>query len=566
MSNAPTYMPLIRRHQASGRATPPKDDESDESSAGAYAPANTPAATPFDDGFTTAKVWMLRLLGLVYCVAFLGARWQNIALLGADGLAPAVRYVDHLKAQNAGGSALDGFLQHPMIWWWVPPTDANMETLHLAGALLGAAVALGLCSGAAMLVLWLLYFSVVTMAEGSSFYQYGWESQLLETGVIAAFLCGPSRRRPPSFAILLLMRWLCFRISIGAGLIKIRGGSCWEAHTCLHYHFETQPIPSPTSFVFHFLPKPLLSRAVDLDLFVQLYSSWLVLVPGGHVSLRALRRLGGFLQAGFMMNIMLSGNYGFLNHLTVVPALACLDDACWPKWMRVAPDTTPRRTHWAWGAPRALANLVLLGAVAWLSWPVVANLLQLGGRHQAMNASFGAFRLVNTYGAFGSVGHERYEPIVALSHDGKVWHEVDFPCKPGDLHRRPCLCAPYHYRLDWNIWFLGFKPHGQMLRQREGWLVPFVAKLLRADGGALSLLAAGAADGPAFRSSPDGKARAPTYAKVDMYHYEMAAPLWEIVGAYWRGERPAWWRRTYEEPLVPVVRLDEGGELVRAGP
>ena len=88
---------------------------------------NAPAATPFDDGFTTAKVWMLRLLGLVYCVAFLGARWQNIALLGADGLAPAVRYVDHLKAQNAGGSALDGFLQHPMIWWWVPPTDANME-------------------------------------------------------------------------------------------------------------------------------------------------------------------------------------------------------------------------------------------------------------------------------------------------------------------------------------------------------------------------------------------------------------------------------------------------------
>ena len=164
------------------------------------------------------------------------------------------------------------------------------------------------------------------------------------------------------------------------------------------------------------------------------------------------------------------------------------------------------------------------------------------------------------------MGEARYEPIVSVSHDGATWHELEFPCKPGNLTRRPCFCAPYHYRLDWNIWFLGFKPHGQMLRQREGWLVPFVAKLLRADAGALSLLAAGAADGPAFRSSPDGKARAPTYAKVDMYHYEMAAPLWEIVWEYWRGERPAWWRRTYEEPLVPVVRLDEGGELVRAGP
>ncbi|EOD31500.1 hypothetical protein EMIHUDRAFT_231911 [Emiliania huxleyi CCMP1516] len=77
-----------------------------------------------------------------------------------------------------------------------------------------------------------------------------------------------------------------------------------------------------------------------------------------------------------------------------------------------------------------------------------------GGR-QAMNASFGAFKLVNTYGAFGSVGEARYEPI------------VEFPCKPGAVTRRPCFCAPYHYRLDWNIWFLGFKPHQSMLQRRE---------------------------------------------------------------------------------------------------
>ena len=31
-----------------------------------------------------------------------------------------------------------------------------------------------------------------------------------------------------------------------------------------------------------------------------------------------------------MVNIMLSGNFSFLNHITIVPALACLDDACWP--------------------------------------------------------------------------------------------------------------------------------------------------------------------------------------------------------------------------------------------
>ena len=110
----------------------------------------------------------------------------------------------------------------------------------------------------------------------------------------------------------------------GAGLIKLRGGSCWQAKTCLHYHFETQPIPSPLSFLFHFLPKPVLSRAVDLDLFVQYYTSFLVLLPGLWAPLRWLRRIGGFIQSAFMINIAISGNLGFLNHLTIVPALAAL--------------------------------------------------------------------------------------------------------------------------------------------------------------------------------------------------------------------------------------------------
>ena len=34
----------------------------------------------------------------------------------------------------------------------------------------------------------------------------------------------------------------------------------------------------------------------------------------------------------------ISGNLSFLNHMTIIPALACLDDACWTPWRsRVAP-------------------------------------------------------------------------------------------------------------------------------------------------------------------------------------------------------------------------------------
>ena len=59
--------------------------------------------------------------------------------------------------------------------------------------------------------------------------------------------------------------------------------------------------------------------------------------------------------------------------------------------------------------------------IAYLSIPVVNNLLQRGGSRQVMNTSFGAFRLVNTYGAFGNVGQARYEAVVSVTHDGQTW-------------------------------------------------------------------------------------------------------------------------------------------------
>src|SRR3712207_7043515 len=52
--------------------------------------------------------------------------------------------------------------------------------------------------------------------------------------------------------------------------------------------------------------------------------------------------------------------------------------------------------------------VVVLGA------PVVVNLLS---PNQAMNASFDPFRLVNTYGAFGSVSRVRDEVVIERSEE-----------------------------------------------------------------------------------------------------------------------------------------------------
>lgn len=67
--------------------------------------------------------------------------------------------------------------------------------------------------------------------------------------------------------------------------------------------------------------------------------------------------------------------------------------------------------------------------------------------------------------ALPSVTKERTEVIfqgtrnstIIPDEDGGIWEEYQFKCKPGDPKRRPCVISPYHYRLDWLLWFAAFQ-------------------------------------------------------------------------------------------------------------
>src|SRR3954454_8379330 len=124
-------------------------------------------------------------------------------------------------------------------------------------------------------------------------------------------------------------------------------------------------------------------------------------------------------------------------------------------------------------------------AIALLSVNPIANMLS---SHQVMNRSFDPLHLVNTYGAFGSVSKVRHEVIIEGTRGDatstRSFRAYEFKCKPGDVQRRPCLISPYHYRLDWQMWFAGLSDISQ-----QPWLLRFVYKLLRAEPVVRSLLA-----------------------------------------------------------------------------
>src|SRR5690606_6210144 len=86
-----------------------------------------------------------------------------------------------------------------------------------------------------------------------------------------------------------LLRWLAFRVMFGAGLIKLRGDACWDELTCLLFHYETQPLPSPLSWALHHAPPWVHTLGVVVNHVVELVVPFFLFGP------RRLRYAGGAL-------------------------------------------------------------------------------------------------------------------------------------------------------------------------------------------------------------------------------------------------------------------------------
>jgi len=465
---------------------------------------------------------ILRLLGLVYAVAFLAAANQALPLIGADGLLPAAAFLGRVR--EALGSSGAGFARLPSVFWFAH-SDGVLLAAAWTGFALSCAVAAGYANALMLAALWALYLSFVHV--GQDWYGYGWEFQLLETGFLAIFLCPlldprPLPGREPPAAVIWMFRWLIFRIMLGAGLIKIRGDSCWRDLSALFYYFETQPIPNALSRWFHFLPRWELEEGVVLNHVAELAAPWFVFGP------RRARHVAGAAIVLFQAVLILSGNLSFLNWLTIIPALACFDDSLWARILpgRLAAAGERMRAAARPCRPMAVAAWALAATVAVLSLRPVANLFS---PNQVMNASFDPLELVNTYGAFGSVGRERMNVVFegtdsAVPDEMAAWKPYPYRGLPVDPAARPPQVAPYQLRLDWQMWFAAMASP-----DRYPWTLHLVWKLLQNDPGSLGLFAANP-----FPGKP------PRYVRAVLYRYAFADPV-NRAGMWWTRERLGLW-------------------------
>ncbi|MFJ3904983.1 lipase maturation factor family protein [Streptomyces sp. NPDC090025] len=470
--------------------------------------------------FTAPDQWLSRIVfqrGLagLYTVAFLSAALQFRALIGARGMLPVPDHLRRVPARRA--PSLFRLHYSDRFFAGVAWGGAGLALALAAGA--GDAVPLPV-SMLLWLVLWGLYLSIVNV--GQTWYAFGWESLLLETGFLAVLL-GNDDTGPPVL-VLFLLRWLLFRVEFGAGLIKIRGDRCWRDLTCLYHHHETQPMPGPLSWFFHHLPRPLHKVECAANHVVQLGVPVLLFTP------QPVATFAACLMIATQLWLVLSGNFAWLNWLTIVLALSAVDTT-----LLTGTGSVPAAAHREAPLWYVVVVCAATALILFLSRRPARNLLS---RHQAMNRSYDPLHLVNAYGAFGSVGRIREEIViegtdeVTAPHPGTVWREYGFKGKPGDPRRLPRQFAPYHLRLDWLMWFAALSPG-----YARDWFGPFVERLLAGDRDTLRLL----------RHNPFAAAP-PTYIRCRLYRYRYTT--WAELRA-----TGAWWHRTPVREYLPPVRL-----------
>jgi uncharacterized membrane protein YphA (DoxX/SURF4 family) len=474
--------------------------------------------------------WLyLRLLGLVYLIAFSSLGVQVVGLLGRHGISPASNYLYTIAMQMGG----ERYLLCPTLAW-INSGDAALQMLCWGGALASLLVVAGVCTAPALLICYVLYVSLVNI--GQEFLGYQWDFLLLEVGFVSIFLPAwqvfekpwprAKTTTPAPMIVIWLLRIIVFKLMLMSGLAKIESNDpTWSNLTALNYHYETQPLPTPLAWVAAQLPELFQKFSVVMMFFIELVAPFFIFTT------RKLRAVAAGLIAFLQVLIAITGNYTFFNLLSISLCVSLLDDSLLQRLL-------PAKLKFDLQAAKVgvIARKYFHIAIACLLIPL--NVGDVFGHKflplALLHAAIEPFGISNGYGLFAVMTTERNEIIVEGSNDNVTWLPYEFPYKPGDVRRAPPIVAPFQPRLDWQMWFASLETF-----EGNPWFGRMLLRLLQGSPDVLKLFSKNP-----FPDAPPKYVRASFYR----YHFTDFATF---------SETGDWWRRECTGMYCPTASLQD---------
>jgi lipase maturation factor 1 len=461
--------------------------------------------------FARTEWLFLRLLAIIYLIAFGSLTFQITGLIGARGILPLGGYLAAVsKALGARG-----YWSMPTIFWLAHP-DWLLQAACVAGVAISVALLAGIVKGSwerlLLVSLYVLYLSLST--AGQDFLSFQWDSLLLETGFLAIFL-GNSK------FVVFLFRWLLFRLMFLSGAVKLTSHDpVWRDGTALAFHYMTQPLPNLVAWYMYQLPLGFQRFSTGFTLFIELAIPFLFFAP------RMWRFCGAAGALTLQTLILLTGNYTFFNLLTMSLCVFLFDDRDFT-WLRLRARAARTSPVAVWVVAIVIVALTVseLHETFFDASPEAANtLVQLAA----------PFSIANTYGLFASMTTTRPEIMVEGSNDGVTWLDYKFRYKPGDLRAAPRQVAPYQPRLDWQMWFAALSGY-----RGSPWFTNFMVRLLQGSPDVLGLLA----NNP-FPNAP------PKYVRAELFDYS-------FTDFAMRRATGDWWKREPRGFYFPQISLED---------
>ncbi|HXF28539.1 MAG TPA: lipase maturation factor family protein, partial [Chlamydiales bacterium] len=460
----------------------------------------------------------LKLLGLIYVIAYIPLLFQIRGLLGKEGIRPIAPYLALIK-ERLGSRC---YYYMPTLFW-LNASDTALFALLWSGIALGCFLMLGLFP--APLLLLLLYIVHLSLTSaGQEFLGFGWETVLMEMTQATIILTATA---PYNSFGWIALNFFLLRFHFQAGASKLLSNDRnWRNLTALSYHYVTQPLPNTQAWYFHKLPMWFHKASTVMMFFIEL------VVPFAIFSPPEIRFVVFILIFGLQVGIWFTGNLSYLNHLTAAFCVILLHNKFLEPFFAAPQVEAPSPFIWQCIISLLGFSLLVLELISFVHY-----LFPKHFSHKILVA-IEPFHVAHPHGIFAIMTTKRYEIVIEGSADGVNWKEYNFYFKPGLLSWRPHRVAPYQPRLDWQAWFLPFRPY-----QVEWWFQAFLVRLLEGSKPVTKLL----------RYNPFEE-KPPLYVRALMYDYEFTT-MKE------KNESGNWWKRRLVGIFAPSIRLRTQEEI-----